>query len=303
MAVTAVRETWFGQIGGKRWTGSVLGAAAVHRHYLRVHQVETSNSRDGPAVVTLARIGTAAVPQIGDPYIVSATERDLAALCVSVDPKRVGDSGYVWEVVSEFTTDLPSDDPPPGDVPPWDLPATEVLWGTRSKRVLRTKDYDARAYKASSGEHFGPQEVEEVKLTYRCTRAERPGADGWERRLEFRNTINLRPWHFLAEKKMRMVGINVAFKSFEGEKYPIITYEVEEDDWEPYEILDEGNYRLDTTLNEMKLLRDRRDGAPLGKKVLLDGGGQPLAPDAEPVFQRFRNYPRADWNELDLPLD
>lgn len=252
------------------------------------------------------------IPTIGDAFEGAGwTMIDQAAICHSIQPKAREESGYVFDVVAEYQTY--GTGPKGFEEDPFKR-APEVHWSFVDVQEPYEKDVNDVATLNSAGTQFDPLPTRHGGyLILTLTRNEKTHSILTD--LLYRHKTNTRWWPILGYGVNTGMALCLAITSRStqdsGKLFWIVTYRFGlKLSWED-EVLDRGYMVLTDGPDGMPIQVNATEDDALNatgvvrEKVLLDGAGNKLLPDAQgqftPVFLAFQPYKKMDFNGLGLP--
>jgi hypothetical protein len=266
------------------------------RTYQRKYQVITDNKNTGPGAVRIA----SGLPSMYAPYTTS-TEFDGGAIVVkkTVSPT---DEWRVWEVTVEYSSQPPDrdqDDENPIDrAPRWS-------WSFRPVNVVVERDKDDKLLRNSAGEVFDPPfEIEEYRLIASVQRNE----VSFPVRMAFDYIGAVNSDSFLGFPKgtVRCTNLGASPQKTDNDvTYFEVSYEFEfnRKKHNPVKLLDIGFNEIDEDPDVALLLGEEAVGhlplrpiispltsEPFSTPQLLNGRGQRLDKEDDPVFHEFDIY-------------
>lgn len=313
MAIAQVRELF----DGRPASINAKGERAYHRRF----HVQ-GDGAIGPVEVSVAVDPTTGVriPTWGEIYLVGG-ELDLAAFVTNIRaaPDRSFD---LWLVEVDYTTVTPtsssggtagSGPSPPGtgdggaggapalEVNPLLRPA-DVRYSTIKQMKVLQKDRDGNLITNSANKPFDPPlEMEEVRVGINIVK----NYATFDLKVieEYVGTTNLEPWPGtlgLTIDCVRCMDISAKAARSQGVAYWEVSFafEYKGGGW-VVELLDQGWEELGVLGTKWFLIKDEY-GRPLSQPALLDGAGNKLDADENPVFLTFDVYPQKDFNLLNI---
>jgi hypothetical protein len=290
VAILEVREIWNGR------TGSENDKAV--RNYTRVYRVITSS----PLVGSLAVRYAPDIPRRFDAYVNIDGSFDTEALVKKVTEKQEDEDPNTWLVTVEYSSS--TEDPDYGKEEPLDRPS-EINWGSTKVHVPAVKDIFDEAIVNSADDPFNPPiEEEQCRVTLQIVKNQ-IAFDG-PNLGTFVNHVSSAPFFGFDTGEVKCVGIGAQRQYERGQFFWKVTYDFEcrpgegLDAWSAV-VLDRGFNQLEPFPKGRTPIRDKVTGAQFSTPTLLDGTGQILDQDADPVYLTFVIYPTADFNQLRLP--
>lgn len=308
--VGTAKEQWPGRVGKDDWN--------KHRTYTRVFEVWTDDPNDDVTVVGNAT----GIPLLGDSH-----PNDDAAVVVSVSPSQSEETPLRWTVAIEYDTQPPVRDalqpsatspppPPPPGAPGPQSPADRAenpldrapIWKVsfqQTEQVVTRTFANGEDIVNSAGLPFDPPLTIEVsRPLISCT---------WNvatlnlDKLELlQDAVNAEPYFGRPARTLRCVGIEAGsgFENGVGFWTVTVTLAYNRDTWD-VRVLDAG-YAVKRTEDwegtGTPTVRWVKIKDPYGNEatepVPLDGAGQALAPDENPVYLTFAIYPERDFPAL-----
>lgn len=297
MSIVSVNRLWTGRGGTDTYSRQ--------RTYREEWEVLTDNAFDDEEVVAGAPAALFGLPRLGQPH-----SRFPIAVCVEIEAAQSDESPYRWLVSIKYDSNLPlpnstnpdgsSQSPETVSENPLLRPATwELAFETTTEPATHWRVIDANGNLAaafvpirnSAKLPFDPAlQVEVSRPVYRITKAVPFIPAEFVGSLE--NALNDRVWRGFAKWVAKIRGVRSANKFENGVSYVELSLEIalKKETWVP-RILDAGLH----TIEQRDLNRDgkhtdvwTRIVDPLGGEgpFPLDGNGQQLKPNAEPVFLR-----------------
>ena len=287
MSVTSVKEDFQVRTGAHNYSLGGKNVTTYRRRFI----VQTNDVNDGPKTVMAA----AGIPQPQDGYK-SGNESDPAALCIKIEPAPRQSEPTTWDVVCDYSTDLPPgpNTGNPGTQPP-DRPTKYFLSYTTITRIL-SEDFSTppRPILNSAGQEFHPSLEQELYLP--VVQIQRYEPTFLFQRAKWGNgSVNMNTFTILGNfvGKYEALGRMRQAPYFEnGLSYWDTTYEIiiNRLTWLASP-LDQGTLQLvpdpsAPTFQEKTMLRAITDqtGNPVNQPVKLDGKGKKLAQGQDPVY-------------------
>lgn len=297
MAVVSVNKLFTGRGGADTFTRQ--------RTYREQWEVVTNEATDDEEVAAGASAAALGLPRLGQPH-----DRFPFAVCTEIEAQQSEDTPFHWLVAVKYDSNppLPNGTTPdgagqsPADIPanPLLRPATwELSFETTTEPATTWRVVDAGGNLAgnytpvrnSAKLPFDPAlQVEVSRPVYRITKALPFLPTAFVASLE--NALNDRLWRGLPKWTAKIRGCRASNKYENGVAYVELSLEIaiKAETWVP-KILDAGLYALEKRdVNRDGNKRDVwvRIVDPLGGDgpFPLDGNGQRLAADKDPVFLR-----------------
>ena len=274
------------------------------REFTVRYMVDTDTATDGPKSV----YESGQIPRIGDEYLF-ATDHDTGAVAVGVEVDEHPDRATTWNVSVDFSTIRQSvQDLRNRSDPLEEEPTISIRTSTIDKPTLgsvRRVNADGSLNKAtwtimnSAGEPFpNPYMRKQAGQVITITRN--------ELRLnllqmrDYQDVLNDAPFATYPIRSLKLSITQADEQISRGVRFWRKTYELE---YDPIgftlEIRDEGTYKkIGAVITKFD---DGVGNTPVTK--LLNGSGDELAFDADPVFLYFVFYPDASFSGLNLPED
>ncbi len=279
MAVTSVKEDFQVRQGEQKVTpGSSLSKSTT---YQRRFVVQTSDQNDGPAIVMAA----AGIPRPFDTYT-SGNDSDSTAQCISIRPIPRSQEPMLWDVVCNYSTQLPSGGGGNngGKTPP-DRPTKYGMSFTTITRII-VQDYSnpPRAILNSAKQQFHPPLEQEIYLpVVTAQKYEDQLLVGKAR--AYNGTVNSEEFSInglILPPEVALFRMRQAPYFELGQSYWDTTYEftLNWDGWDASP-LDQGT--LQNKNSKLQTITDQF-GLPVNQPVNLDGNGNKLDPTKDPVF-------------------
>ena len=250
------------------------------------------------------------IPKPGAPYAFGGTTRyKLRARTFSAKCKGTyGQRGAVWEVEVGYDNSLKADDPPdPAETDPFTItPRMERI------ELPMEVDLDGNPVRNSAGQKFDtPPMLELYYPVFTIGRTEY--SNPCRRMVDFTNRVNGAPFWGFAPGQVCMKSVMPSTSVTWGTPAWNVQYEIAINIYFPFldlwqlEILDAGLQKINTSTNGFEatftpliaILDDQ--GKEITQPVPLDGNGQRLPKDADPVWFWHRKRYAADLNLLRIP--
>lgn len=293
--------------------------AAGLRTYVRTFRVlmDARNATSGAVLVATDAVTGLAIPLLGDQL-----PSDLGAQVISLDPRREGGDQRRWKVEVSYSSK--GRDPAENVENPLDKPAK---WTSRTVKrlvpLLKTVDGTPEPILNSAQEEFADPPTEPVALKeFTCVKHYATNLEEVVEPLLYGVNAEV----FIGKDRLCVLFDDHSYSDAWDPKFglyyvhtfkflhrskddPQVEYlapdptaaegsaaRLGKSPWD-LRLLDAGyNYLFDAVTIRPIL----RLGQPVSKQVPLDGAGQPLAPDADPVYLLFRTKKRVDLNALNL---
>lgn len=247
--------------------------------------------------------------------VISRYPLDLFAYCESVNANQEKDDPYTWQVVAQFTTDIneqeaneqnPNDPPNPTSKP------TKISFATRARKIVREEDHSTdfgaaqnQAYVNSAEEPFDPPvEIDAYNLV--ITIEKNVLVFDQETAWNYTGWCNEDVFAIYGveydDYVLRIVDWSGTPEQDGNVQYYKQRVEIEAQwpDWSTQRLnqgraawKDDGNYNK-------KLAALDVVGIPLAGPIMLAANGVALAVGAAPTYKTFYDYPKIDFNGLDI---
>jgi hypothetical protein len=296
LSVVVLPEAWEGKVD-RLW----------RREYSRSFRVVTDSRLDGPVVaLTAVDPSTAvAVPRIGDPYAVSATEYDLGVFATDVVPRfsEFAGSGLAWVVTVSYTPY----DPTTFVENPLDWPA--VYWYENENRdKIITEDISSVPILNKAFERYADPTIilDNQRILY-VERREALASYDDQYADQFRNKRNAAAWNNWNLKEVLCAGIKSGRPEYDQNTqtyYLTVVYKFVIDTVTLHNkvYLNQGFSYLDGSSPAKRVRITGPDGQPLSEASLLDSSGHLLASNGTPVFNTHEVYSTVDFGLFNIDL-
>jgi hypothetical protein len=269
--------------------------------YTQVWQVLTDSEDDGPKTVS-----DAVTIDLGEAYE-SGNDADAAAFCTSKRARQINaqadGSTAKWEVELEYSTDAGDAKDPPLQRP------TEISVASLKTIEAADKTVDGQKICNSAGERFARQ-PEQRRVLIKIVMKRYEATYDFNTIRGFVDHVNSDTWLNLFQPGTALCEDITAHRELEQGQFlwpHEYTFIVDDDDWEAklldagYHVRGEGtDSDMDGNVEDLERIVDLK-GHPLTVESLLDGDGQKLEENGEPVFLNFKIKRTASFNALRLP--
>jgi hypothetical protein len=272
--------------------------------FTRTYKVLVDDKRDGAAVI----FAHPDVPSILSAYITTGDEIWSSALLRSRTAKLLGgneNDGYLWNVECKYSTKGDGDEQEGQENPILQPVQISIRTNRFQKALEKDRAEPPVPIRNSAGQQFDPPpEFDDSRPALILRKNVSFFSLAWLE--EYKDATNSDPYLGFVKYFWKVSDIT-ADRTFwdapSGQRfyYWEVSMEIEGNDllWWPSKIMDRGRYQRGVA-GSLLPIRTGADRRPVQDPVPLDGAGNDLAVDADPVYLEFDVYRRRSFGALGL---